>query len=148
MFNTLKITQTEKQIYPQRIIKTKWDRKEADRNPWPWGQKRSWRDFMVSPVCRIGSGIRGSHMACGRALVVCSRCGGILWRGRIRRASSLASVCEAKLRLLLGPWFCDETWAVLVELDYADVHGDAPQVYPEQRIEGTIRLRQGREPEL
>src|SRR5713226_9295430 len=85
---------------------------------------------MVSSVYRIGSRIRGSRMVCGRALVVCSRCGGILWHGRIRGVSSLVSVCGAKLWLLPEQWFCDEAWAVIAELNYADVQGEAPPLYP------------------
>ena len=60
-------------------------------------------------------------MVCGRALVVCSRCGETLWRGRIRRVSSLVSVRGPKLWLLPERRFCDQAWAVVVELNYADV---------------------------
>ena len=34
--------------------------------------------------------------------------------------------------LLPGRRFCDEAWAVVVELDYAGVHGDAPPICPER----------------
>jgi hypothetical protein len=76
--------------------------------------------------------MRGIRTVSVRAMVVCSRCGGILWHGRIRRASSLVNVRGAKLLLLSGQRFCDEAWAVFVELDYAGVHEDAPPLYPEE----------------
>src|SRR5260370_35704122 len=68
-------------------------------------------------------------MECGRVLVVCSRCGGILWGGRIRRASSLASVCGASSWFLPELRFVMRAWAVVVERNYADVRGDAPPLY-------------------
>src|SRR5712692_9478944 len=104
MFDTLKVAQAEKQIYPQSVGQTNRGRSDAGRNPRPSGQNWPWHSFMVSSVYRIGSRIRGSRMVCGRALVVCSRCGGILWHGRIRGVSSLVSVCGAKLWLLPEQW--------------------------------------------
>jgi hypothetical protein len=67
---------------------------------------------MVSSVCRICRGIRESRMVCGRVPVACSRCCGILWHGRIRRAFSSENVWGAKLGLLPGQRFCGEAWAV------------------------------------
>src|SRR5258708_28611172 len=92
---------------------------------------------MIRSVCRIGSGIRGSAKVCGRARVACSRCGETLWRGRIRRVSSLVSVRGAKLWLLPERRFCDETSAVVVDLNYADVPEDVPQVHPVRSSKAT-----------
>ena len=121
MFNKLKVAQAEKHIYPQSVGQTNEGRGNVGRNSQPAVRKWPWRNFMVLSVCRIGSGIPGSHMVCGRALVVCSRCGGVLWRGRIRRVSSLGSVRGPKLWLLPERRFCDQASAVVVELNYADV---------------------------
>ena len=74
--------------------------------------------------------MREIRKVCGHVLVVCTRCGEILWRGRIRRASSLVSIRAAKLRLLSGRRFVTGALAVFVELNYAVVHQDAPQLYP------------------
>src|SRR5713101_8920107 len=130
MFDTLKVAQAEKQIYPQSVGQTNGGRSDAGRNPRPSSQNWPWHLFMIPSVCRIGSRIRGSRMVCGRVLVVYSRCGGILWHGRIRRVSSLVSVCGAKLWLLPEQWICDEGWAGIGELNYGDVPEDVPQVHP------------------
>src|SRR5258706_16482712 len=114
MFNKLKVAQAEKQIYPQSVGQTNEGRSSVGRNSQPAVRKWPWHSFMVPSVCRIGSGIRGSHRVCGRALVVCSRCGETLWRGRIRRVSSLVSVRGTKLWLLPERRFCDQAWAVVV----------------------------------
>jgi hypothetical protein len=132
MFNKLKVAQPEKQIYPERKGQTSGSWK----GDW-LGCLRPWRHwlrggFMVSSVCRIGSGIRESHMVCGRALVACSRCGGILWRGRIRTASSLASVGGAKLRLLPERRFRASSVAVSVAPNYAGVQADVSPIYRER----------------
>jgi len=129
IFSKLKVAQAQKQIYPQSVGQTNGGRRVAGRKPRSSGQQWPWQTFMVSSVCRIGSRIQGSRMVCGRALVACSRCGGILWRGRIRRVSSLVSICGAKLWLLPERWFCDEARAVVVERNYADVCRDAPPLY-------------------
>lgn len=105
-------------------------RKVADRNPRPSGQKRRWRGLMFPSVCKIGSGIRGSRTVSGRAPAVCSRCDGILWRGRIRRVSSLVNVRGTRLWLLPGRRCCDKPMAVVVERNYAANHGDALPIYP------------------
>lgn len=104
--------------------------KVADRNPRPSGQKRRWRGLMLPSVYKIGSRIRGSRTVSGRAPAVCSRCDGILWRGRIRRASFLVNVRGTRLWLLPGRRCCDKPMAVVVELNYAAIHGDAPPIYP------------------
>src|SRR6266849_343304 len=132
MFNTLKVAQAETQIYPESMGQTNGSSEETGRDLRPCGHKLRGRGFMVSSLCRIGSGIRGSRMVCGRALVVCSRCGGILWRGRIRRASSLVSVRGAKLWFLPERRFCDRAWAVVVELNYAGVYRDVPPIERER----------------
>jgi hypothetical protein len=74
--------------------------------------------------------MQGIRTVSVRAMVVCSRCGGTLWRDRIRRASSLVSARETKLPPL---WrFRDGAWALFLELDYAGVHEDAPPTHPEK----------------
>src|SRR5229473_5500814 len=130
MFNKLKVAQAEKQIYPQSMGQTNGGRLKTGRNPESAVRKWPWHLFMIPSVCRIGSGIQGSRRVCGRARVVCSRCGETLWRGRFRRVSSLVSVRGAKLWLLPERRFCDETSAVVVDLNYADVLEDVPQVHP------------------
>src|SRR6267154_2369817 len=137
MFNKLKVAQAEKQIYPQSVGQTNEGRSSVGRNSQPAVRKWPWHSFMVPSVCRIGSGIRGSHRVCGRALVVCSRCGETLWRGSIRRVCSLVNVRGPNLWLLPERRFCDQAWVVVVEFDYADVPEDVPQVHPVRSSKAT-----------
>ena|SRR5258707_4038471 len=140
MFNKLKVAQAEKQIYPQSVGQTnkvEEAARAATRNPQSAVRKWPWHLFMIPSVCRIGSGIQGSRRVCGRARVVCSRCGETLWGGRIRRVSSLVNVRGAKLWLLPERWFCDQAWAVVVEFNYADVPEDVPQVHRVRSTEAT-----------
>src|SRR5258708_6407968 len=126
MFNKLKVAQAEKQIYPQSMGQTNGSRLKTGRNPQSAVRKWPWHLFMIPSVCRIGSGIQGSRRVCGRARVVCSRCGETLWRGRIRRVSSLVNVRGPNLWLLPDRRLCDQARAVVFEFNVADVYTGAP----------------------
>jgi len=60
MFNTLKVAQAEKQIYPESIGQT--SREKTDHSLQPTAAYLDGGGFMMSSVCRMGNGIRGSRM--------------------------------------------------------------------------------------